>query len=242
MAQIDESEGRVTGGVDASQKATEELGEAQTQSTEQPPKKPRAADPRPARTRAAIFRAALELSVEGGDLTVNDIVKRAGVSRASFYAHFSNLEDVAFGLIRRELEELHQSSKAPTVSEIPIDIRIRDAIRATTVFLAENRALLRGVLSWRISHQSYAYVVDVLAEYWAIALSGLRDRMPEGMPAQTAHFLSGGVTQLYVDWLLDDSVGPDADLSVEAERLGSDIIAVLPQWLVGDEGWHTSRA
>ena len=242
MAQIDECEGRVTGGENASQKAAKELGGTQTQSAEKPPKKPRAADPRPARTRAAIFRAATELSVEGGDLTVNDIVKRAGVSRASFYAHFSNLEDVAFGLIRRELDELHRRAKESIGVEIPVDVRVRDAIRATTVFLAENRALLRGVLSWRISHQSYAYVVDVLAEYWEIALSRLSDRAPEGMPAQTAHFLSGGVTQLYVDWLLDDSVGPDADLSVEAERLGSDIIAVLPQWIVGDEGWHTNRA
>ena len=45
----------------------------------------RAPDPRPARTRAAIFTAARELSAADGEVTVNALAKRAGVSRAAFY-------------------------------------------------------------------------------------------------------------------------------------------------------------
>ena len=54
----------------------------------------RAPDPRPARTRAAIFTAARELSADDGEVTVNALAKRAGVSRAAFYSHFSGLDDL----------------------------------------------------------------------------------------------------------------------------------------------------
>jgi AcrR family transcriptional regulator len=54
------------------------------------------ADPRVARSTSALGRALIELIQERDltDITVQNILDRAGVGRATFYAHFRNKEDV----------------------------------------------------------------------------------------------------------------------------------------------------
>jgi AcrR family transcriptional regulator len=53
-------------------------------------------DPRVARTTSALGRALIELIQEREltDITVQNILDRAGVGRATFYAHYRNKEDV----------------------------------------------------------------------------------------------------------------------------------------------------
>ena len=48
------------------------------------------------KSRKAIKDALLELMYEKdfGSITVNELLKRANISRGTFYAHFKNLEDV----------------------------------------------------------------------------------------------------------------------------------------------------
>lgn len=203
-----------------------------------PVTKTRAPDPRPARTRAAIYRAATELSESGADISVNDIVKRAGVSRASFYAHFSNLEDVAGGIIESQLEKLHEVAKEQMADSYSLGECVRAAVRATTGFIAAHRAFFGGVLSWRISHNSYAYLTGKIAGYWMIALQRADEDglLPADVRREPlARFLAGGVLDLYVQWLLDDGVRPDADMSAEADALAEAVVSALPRWLV-EEG------
>ena len=64
----------------------------------------RAQDPRPARTRAAIFAAARDLTSADGEVTVNALAKRAGVSRAAFYSHFSGLDDLMGAMLQQMLD------------------------------------------------------------------------------------------------------------------------------------------
>lgn len=56
-------------------------------------------DRRVERTRRALFEALLELIVERGydRTTVKDILDRADIGRATFYAHFYNKDDLLFG-------------------------------------------------------------------------------------------------------------------------------------------------
>lgn len=202
-----------------------------------PAVKTRAPDPRPARTRAAIYRAAAELSeTTGADISVNDIVKKASVSRASFYAHFSNLEDVAGGLVDSQLEELHEMARQQMVEgSATVEERIRSSVRGTTAFIGSHRAFLRGVLAWRISHHSYAVITRRMAEKWEIALGRLEDEgtLPAGIDKKVyARFLAGGTLDLYVEWLLDDSI-ENPESPEQAEALAERVCSVLPDWLLG---------
>lgn len=204
-----------------------------------PAVKARAPDPRPARTRAAIYRAAAELSeTTGSDISVNDIVKKAGVSRASFYAHFSNLEDVAGGLVDAQLQELHEHARQQmTEGAATVEERIRSSVRGTTAFIGSHRAFLRGVLAWRISHHSYAVITRRMAEKWMIALGRLEEEgnLPAGIDKDVyARFLAGGTLDLYVAWLLDDSI-TNPDSPEQTEALAQRVLTVLPDWLVGSE-------
>ena len=201
--------------------------------TDQPVKQ-RAADPRPARTRAAIFHAAYELGKDGGDLTVNSIVREAGVSRASFYAHFGSLEDVASAMVAHELEKLRDHALAKAAEGMDVQARVRLATHAATAFLAENRAFLRGILDWRISHRAYESLVDLFAGYWDLCLERLGEQVPTDLPRTTlCRFLVGGLLELYIAWLLDDSIEEKGlDAEAEAKALAERCISVLPHWAV----------
>jgi AcrR family transcriptional regulator len=68
------------------------------------------------RTKEALWQALMSLITERGfeELTVRDILERANVGRATFYAHFDNKED----MLASRLETLRLSLKASQRGEI----------------------------------------------------------------------------------------------------------------------------
>src|SRR5688572_7156178 len=62
---------------------------------------------------AVVLAAAEELLAEGplGQLTVKDLIARAGVARGSFYAHFASLEAVVVALIGQIFDELYDAAR-----------------------------------------------------------------------------------------------------------------------------------
>ena len=72
------------------------------------PSGPASADPRARRTRRRVFDAVerLVMQEDGGraeGIAVSDIVREAGISRSSFYAHFEDASAVASALLREDL-------------------------------------------------------------------------------------------------------------------------------------------
>ena len=63
-------------------------------------------DPRVQRTRNLIVEALIELTVQKGfaSVTVEDIVKRAGINRATFYRHYQD----KFDLLDQYAEAVYQ--------------------------------------------------------------------------------------------------------------------------------------
>jgi AcrR family transcriptional regulator len=66
------------------------------------------ADPRPARTRQALLKAAHELIVEKGvaGLRIAEITERADVALGSFYNHFATKEELVEGVVANALASL----------------------------------------------------------------------------------------------------------------------------------------
>ena len=65
-------------------------------------------DPRIARTRAAVVRAATDLLVEGGPsaVTVDAIVARSGVAKSTIYRHWESRDEILLSVIEQCLPQL----------------------------------------------------------------------------------------------------------------------------------------
>ena len=103
-------------------------------------------------TRQAIVDAALRLFAESGyiGVRVEDIAKAAGISRATFYKHFAERDEILGELFTRLLgEHPIQSAPAPGAD---IGTRIRDLLTATAAQMLTDGELARFVYSVPIHH------------------------------------------------------------------------------------------
>lgn len=96
-------------------------------------------------TRAAIHRAALEITHEEGvaAATVDRITERAGVSPRTFFNYFPTKEDALAGVDRRLPEQLAEALLARPVDE-PLAASLR------TVVLEQLRQVSRGQETWQL--------------------------------------------------------------------------------------------
>ena len=195
----------------------------------------RAPDPRPQRTRAAIFAAAQEMGAEDTDVTVNALAQRAGVSRAAFYSHFSSLDDVMCGIIEQMVEQVME--EGPEVPEgFTAHQLVCSEIYAMCDYVAEHRAVLRGMLTWKISHRAYGSMVDMFAKLFKYGYRLLDSCFPENLPRnETARFHGGGVAEMLVAWLRKSEREAERGRTLSSAVLAESVIRVLPTWYTGIE-------
>ena len=195
----------------------------------------RAPDPRPQRTRAAIFTAAQEMGAEDTDVTVNALAQRAGVSRAAFYSHFSSLDDVMCGIIEQMVEQVME--EGPEVPEgFTAHQLVCSEIYAMCDYVAEHRAVLRGMLTWKISHRAYGSMVDMFAKLFKYGYRLLDSYFPENLPRnETARFHGGGVAEMLVAWLRKSEREAERGRTLSSAVLAESVIRVLPTWYTGIE-------
>jgi len=189
----------------------------------------RATDPRPARTRAAILGAVEKLVAEPqAEITVNAVVRAAGVSRSSFYAQFADLDDLAVAMLVDAFRDIGlddlEGRKAPDA-----DLRTlaRASNRRLVAHVGQRSAFYRASLEWRLSGRVHESVVAAYAQQVLATMAALGEGVPPHVVHEdAARFVAGGAIALLTGWLRDDApAGQDA----MAERL----VAVMPEWLVG---------
>lgn len=185
----------------------------------------RAKDPRPARTRTAILRAIETLERDGGDLTVSNIVRVAGISRSSFYAHFKDLDQLAVDLIRGIYDRIGE-----------IDAKLRpttpglDVTRQTVgILLAEidtHKHLYAAVLGSGMSAVAQRQLLDIFATG---AKAAIEHSAPDSVDVElAAQFLAGGTLGTLIWWI---TTSPDTP----AEAVREQLIALYPKWVASFE-------
>lgn len=202
----------------------------------------RAPDPRPLRTRAAIYAAAREMGESRTEVTVNALARRAGVSRAAFYSHFSSLDDVVSGIISDRLAQARERYEQEADQDTPVPVQVHREVLRMSRYVAAHRSFIASVLTWRISHRAYATLVDEFAEQFEYAYAQLPDGVPSHVdPVVTARFHAGGVAEIHTDWLraserAGTSAGTDCETAVECgDMLAERVLRALPTWLTGIE-------
>lgn len=178
------------------------------------------ADPRVTRTRAAIAEAVRRVSSAGGELTVASIAREAGVSRASFYAHYAGLDELAVHLMRRAFQAIAAQYMA---SPLPPDEAMRESQRHLVDYFVENRAFYRSVSALPVSKDGYLAGVRMMATLIEPALA----EHPEvGNAAATARYIAGAAYGLIDAWLA-------GDVDLAPEELADHLTSLLPPWFSG---------
>lgn len=180
------------------------------------PTRTHSADPRAERVRTLLRDAAFALAHERAvdEITVGDLVARAGVSRPVFYRHFTDRDDAvatAFAV-----------AFAAATAAIEGDARSR--IVSLFDFAAEHRAMYRNVVPSAVTQQVVAaFRAELLPACREIAAQGMQvvGPMSDIAPEAVSRFLVGGFQEVLRSWMEDPTP------SVHAADLRGRVTAAL---------------
>lgn len=172
------------------------------------------------KSKAAIKNALLDIMYEKDfkQITVNELLKRANVSRGTFYAHFSNLEDVRQQLINDLFDHADYLFGEYTASELEKD-------PYPIMLMAADMMLASRDPAKRLFKFVNVYDLGINLKTWLtkyiLSDAALVERWG-GTDAATiyARFIAGGVMHAYNMWILDD-------FDVSAETLAHALCNIL---------------
>lgn len=164
----------------------------------------RRGDRRVQRTQQLLRAALLSLIEEKGfeALTVQDIIDRANVGRATFYAHFDNKEDLlvsGFDGLRAALKELQRQAQAQRSGP---DEQLFAFSHEMFAHIAEYRRVFRAMVGKRsgaLVQQLLNKIVLDLVRDDIKAIAGRRE--DQSVPAEAVvQFVTGGLFGLAMLW------------------------------------------
>jgi AcrR family transcriptional regulator len=152
------------------------------------PPSPRAADPRPARTRAAIHAAVERLTATAGaEVTVNAIAQEAGVSRTSFYAQFEDLDALAVSMLVDTFRDIgHDDVVARRAAGADAHQAARSSAFRLVEHIAARRAFYRASLDWKLTARVREVVEAAFAEQVLVSLDVAPERVPAALDRRDA--------------------------------------------------------
>ncbi|MGX6447458.1 TetR/AcrR family transcriptional regulator [Patulibacter sp. S7RM1-6] len=181
-------------------------------------------DPRVSRTRSGILDAVRTLSEAGDDLSVSAVVRTAGISRASFYAHYASLDDLAAALRRDAFLAIGDLYRVDR-HETPDALRLSQ--ERLVAHVSEHRALYAAVAALPVSKESYLADVREMAAVIEPTLTDHPHRPADMQPATIARYVAGAAYGVLDAWTAGELELTDAELVDHLTRL-------LPHWYSSD--------
>jgi len=170
-------------------------------------------DPRPARTRALLFEALLELIQEKRweKIRVQDILDRTGVGRSTFYAHFDNKFDLFTAEIPATVLAISEADGEPEL--LP---------------LFQHVEAMRPILLPLMTQPLLGEIMDTFHQRLVIAWSAHLERLgiPEDRRAFAAEILAGGFLAVSRRWIKDGCARDVTQVCDEFAHYSNEIIAV----------------
>jgi AcrR family transcriptional regulator len=161
----------------------------------------RSQDTKVTRTRQAIFEAVAQIA-DVGSMTVGEVVRRAGISRAAFYTHFAGLDELALAIMRDMLDEvsaLHDEARGTTYAgwrEASIAM-----LRRNVAHMVGNRALYLSVLGMPGASGAFQAATDELTASIVTALEHMPSPPARVEVADAARFVASGTLAMIVHWM-----------------------------------------
>ncbi|MFG1608005.1 TetR/AcrR family transcriptional regulator [Actinoplanes sp. NPDC049265] len=161
-----------------------------------------------ARTRQAIFEA-VEAIGDDGPVTVGEVVRRAGISRAAFYTHFSGLEELTIAIMHDMVQKVSaQQHETRGTTYAGWREASTAMLHRNVEHIAHNRGLYLNVLGMPGSSGAFEAAVVELAASIVAALRHL-PTVPAGLNIEdTARFVASGTLAMTVHWMRNEPSMP----------------------------------
>lgn len=188
-----------------------------------------ALDPRAVRTREAIFGGIERLVSESvAEVSVGDVVRASGVSRSSFYAHFTGLEDVALAYLTRQLQ---------IIGDAGIGVRREDLIVGAAAakvgysrlvtHIVHHFPLYSTVLALPATRGAFHKAIEVYSTTLMRSVM-LLEIVPEDVNIEVAAaYAAGGALTVISAWIR-------GELDLDDDALVLQLVDLLPDWVRND--------
>ena len=166
--------------------------------------KERGVDRRIQRTQQLLHAALMSLVQEKGfeAVTVQEIIDRANVGRATFYAHFDSKDDLLASGIERLRVTLKERQHKALGAGMPDDARLFAFSHELFVHANDHRAVFRAMVGKRsgavVQQLLHKMLVDLVRDEVKQLVSARGD---DGTPVEAiAQFIGGGLLGLLIWW------------------------------------------
>ena len=160
-------------------------------------------------------------------ITVTDVVRRAGINRGTFYAHYSDLPDVLHSLIEQMFSHLRDTVFQ---ADYPLAHMPSEFLAGVQQIVEDNLDFCRKVIassaSIQMEHQLVQLFVDYLLQNESQFGFGSH---PEYM--MTIRFCAGGLVNLDRGWFSGTIDMPLDELTRQAEKL---LVQLIPTAAVAE--------
>lgn len=169
------------------------------------------------RSRKLINMALAELLQEKqlNKITVTDVVRRAEISRGTFYAHYTNIPDVIHHAIDEAFSHIRETVFDASKNRLDIPhallLRIQEILEVDLDFY---RKVLTSNASIHIEEQLVSLVLEFLFQHEEEFGMGDHDQYVLKM-----RFCAGGLISLYRDWFFEKIDLSLEELTQQAEKL-----------------------
>lgn len=180
-------------------------------------------DPRVEATRAKLFDAVRALSAAGEVISVSSAAKAAGVGRATFYTHFSGIDDLALHLQETTFHALALEARAEIAHG---GDALAQSQRALIAHYGTYRALYAATFAVAVPRGVESRVASLMREE-ILAHIRLLIEIPAGVdPELAATYLAHAAVGLIASWVV-------GDVETEPERLAAHLTDMMPAWMSG---------
>lgn len=176
-------------------------------------------DPRVERSARALQQAMRELLHEApfADITVQQIIDRAGVSRGTFYARFRSKDDALFHSVERMF-----GGFAAHLTSNPRDTRLAP-VAELLMHLGTAGAVRESLAASGRLDEIWALLTDFIADCIARRMSPTT--APGALPTQvTARMLAGALMEMMEWWMNHQSRATPAAMDDEFHRMAARVI------------------
>lgn len=196
------------------------------QTAKRPPAKS-TSDPRAAKTRRDIFSAIEKLMSDGSTtVSVSDIVRIAGISRSSFYAHYSGLDEVATEFLRAQFAGIGETGIEERAGSGLVGMSAaRVGYGRLVDHMVEHYPLYSSVLELPLTRNAYDKILNAYVRRLLESILIL-DSVPAGVkPELVVAYVAGGALTLISAWIR-------GRLDVSDDELVEQLVRLLPPWTV----------
>lgn len=186
-------------------------------------------DSRAIRTRKQIADALDELARLKVEVTVSSLVREAGISRGTFYTHYSGLDELAgelqAAIVHRIARWERQRARLdPNEAVLSRRESIAEALKMVVDHYAEYRLFYAAVFSLPTSLVATNVLVEALAE--ELNEHMLNDaQVPAGMdPSIAALFIAGAWVAVISEWVMGRIDANEADVTRH-------LVGLVPEWM-----------